>query len=299
MSVEELRISDPECWVVKRTNLADERANDWLTSIKILVTAHHNQLLFLESCLKSLQGLGWIILLYDNPTDRYEINMPKERHYKLINQFCMKYLSREIPGPTYPQFWHYRNGMDLILSTNTKYVFTIGADCILERPEGLAELLKILGDGDILSSSTKNIKHGGPFCGTKSFIATKEAFRKIVDYLQTLFVPFKDIGNMETRFGMAIRDLQLKEVIVPELPADDQFAHSYDKDGNCIERGTWGKILGFRHLSGEHKIRKQNKIISVEEKYFDKEYMSGFEKEVLGKYWQTKDMKILEQWWAK
>ena len=69
--------------------------------------------------------------------------------------------------------------------------------------------------------------------------------------------------------------------------------------GECTERGTWGEILGFRHLAGEHKLRRMKRIIPVEEKYFDKEYLGG-EKNVLEEYWKTKDIKILENcWWDK
>lgn len=300
MSIHDLRKTDPDCWVVKRADLVDARANKWHNSIGVLVTAHHGQLLFLESCLKSIQGLGWIILLYDNPEQHYDTNMPKERHYKLVDQFLMKHITKEIPGPTYPQFWHYRHGVDLLMSTKAEYIFTIGADCILERPEGISEIIKLLGDGDIMACSTKNdLRHKEVFCGTKSFIAKKQAFYKSVNYLQELWIPFKDIGNMETRFGMAIRDLKLNEVIVPKLPLEDQFAHSYNENGECIDRGTWGEILGFRHLAGEHKIRKLKKIIPIEEKYFDKEYLSGQERDILTKYWETKNISILNDWWIK
>lgn len=299
MSVEELRKTDPDCWVVKRTDLADARAIKWDNSIGILVTGHHSQLLFLESCLKSIQGLGWIILLYDNPAERYDLNMPKERHFKLIDQFFMKHVTNQIPGPTYPQYWNYQHGIDLLMSTKAEFIFTIGADCVLEHPGGLSEIIKLLGNGDIMACSTKNnSRHSGVFCGTKSFIASKKSFYKLVNYLQTLFVPFKDIGNMETRFGMAIRDLKLNEVIIPKLPFDDQFAHSYNEIGECIDRGTWGEVLGFRHLAGECKIRRLKKIIPIEEKYFDKEYLNGQEKDILEKYWKTKDVKVLENWWV-
>jgi hypothetical protein len=242
--------------------------------------------------------MGWTILLYDNPESHFDTNMPKERHYKLIDQFCMKHITKEVPGPTYPQFWHYRHGIDLLMSTKAEYILTIGADSVFERPEGLQEIINLLGDGDIISCSTKTDKHGGPFCGTKSFLARKQSFYKLVNYLQELWVPFRDIGNMETRFGMAVKDLKLKEIVAPKMPSHDQFAYSYNEIGECTERGTWGEILGFRHLAGEHKIRKTKKQIPVEEKYYDLNYLSKFEKEIFSQYWETKNKDLLERWWS-
>ena len=260
-------------WVKERVRIVDDRAQKRKSSVGVLVTAHHGQLIFLESCLKSVRGLGWTILLYDNPAQQFTKNLPKEKHYNLIDQFFMKHITKEMPGPTYPQFWHYRAGVDLLRDTDNEYIFTIGADCVLERPEGIEELKSILGDGDILACSSKNDRHKELFCGTKSFLVKKKAFLMIVDYLQTLFDPFKDIGNMENRFGRTIRDLGIKEVIAPKMPNDDQFSYSYDAEGNCVDRGTWGEVLGFRHLAGEYKIRGIKNLKQVEEKYFDKEYL--------------------------
>ena len=285
-------------WEEERIVIVDDRANRWNNELGIIVTAHHGQRVFMKACLESLQGLGWILVVYDNPQDRYEINMLDSYHYQLIDQFCMKHPTKEVPGPTYPQFWNYRNGIDLMIGRNCKYIFTIGADSVLERPEGIWEVAELLGDGDIISCSTKNpTRHKEAFCGTKSFLVKTQAFKAIVDYLQELYVPWKNVGNMEVRFGRAIRDLKINEVIVPELPLEDQFAHSYDKEGNCINRGTWGALLGYRHLVGENKIRKVNKIKPVEEKYFDKKYIQPKELQHLEKYWETKDWAHVENWW--
>jgi hypothetical protein len=210
----------------------------------------------------------------------------------------MKHVTNEMPGPTYPQFWNYRAAADLIKSSDSEYVFTIGADSVLENPEGMWEIAELLGDGDIIACSTKNPKrHSGLFCGTKSFLAKKQVFIDIVDFIQKDYVPFYSIGNMETRFGVAIKNLNIKEVIVPELPEEDQFAHCYDENGNCINRGTWGKVLGYRHLAGEHKIRRIKKQKPLEEKFYDKKYLSQKEINTLLKYWETNDWKYVEAWW--
>ena len=105
------------------------------------------------------------------------------------------------------------------------------------------------------------------------------------------------IGNMENRFGLSIKRLGLKEVVVPELPGEDQFCHFYDEDGICTERGTWGKILGYRHLAGEHKWRRQERVVPVEWKYYDPQFTRDFDKRIFEAYDSTGDIKVIEEWW--
>jgi hypothetical protein len=211
----------------------------------------------------------------------------------------MTHVTKEIPGPTYPQFWNFRHGIDILMGSKCTHVFIMGADSILERPEGIEEIEKLLGDNDIIACSTKNpIRHKAPYCNSKSLLAKKEAFKALVDYIEKGFVPLdRQYGNMENRFGKAVKELQLKEVPPPELPEEDQFAHHYGEDGVCTKRGTWGDILGYRHLGGEHKIRRLKKIIPIEEEYYDKTYLRRYELDTLVQYWKTKDKKHLEAWW--
>jgi len=284
---------------ISREEAVNKKAEKWNDDVNVLVTAHMDQRLFLDACIESVKDLGWVLMVYDNPDGDYLRRLPKEEIFKKIDQFFMKHPTREMPGPTYPQFWNFRHGIDLLLGSQGKYIFVIGADSILERPEGLPEIIEMLGDGDIIACSTKNPeRHKDVYCNTKSLLATKEAFKTIVDFVQKGFVPMDyKYGNMESRFGLAIKETGAKEVKVPILPGEDQFAYSYDENGKVINNGTWGDVLGYRHLAGEHKIRRKKKIIPVEEKYFDKEYLRRYELDTMAKYWETGKQEFLEAWW--
>jgi len=284
--------------VKKRIDEVEDRISPFYNKINVIVTGTSNQRVFMLACLKSIRSIGWTLMTYDNPVDDCNNRFPSSECFKLIDQFFMKHNTKVVPGPTYPQFWNYKHGIDILRGSPAEYVFTIGADCVLERPEGISEIVKMLGDNDLIACSTG--RHQVPYCGTKSFLVKKTAFIEIVKYLEEkTYYPFQDIGNMEYRMGLAIQGMGIKETRVPENPADDQFSHSYDKNDNCVDRGTWGKVLGFRHLAGEHKIRKLEKRIPVEEKYFDKKYLSGLELEILSRYWETKNKNLLERWWGK
>ena len=282
--------------VKKRILEVENRISRFYTGMNVIVTGTSSQKMFMLPCLKSVRPLGWILMTYDNPVNDHLNRFPGTRCFSLLDQFFMKHNTSVVPGPTYPQFWNYKHGIDILKGSPSEYIFTIGADIILEKPEGILELIELLGDNDLISCSTG--RHKIPYCGTKSFLVRKPAFIKIVKYLEEeTYYPFQDIGNMEHRFGLAVRDLKIKEKIVPEQPDEDQFAHSYDEDGNCVGRGTWGKVLGFRHLGGEHKIRRVKKLNPIEEKYFDKNFLRHQERDTIAQYWKTGDKKFIEAWW--
>jgi len=263
----------------------------------VLVTAHHGQKTFMKTCLESINKLNaWTIMVFDNPGDLR--HWPKQEIFNMIDGFYLKHDTRIFPGPAYPQFFNFRHGANLL---QTEYIFVIGADSVLESPEGLSEIFRMLGDGDIIACSTKNPeRHGQAFIGTKSFLVKTEKFREIMNWMEKTFIPFDmRYGNFENRMGQAIEELEIKEV-KPENPFDDQLAYKYDKDGNVDSGGTWAEVLGFRHLRGEQTVRQRMCLRPVEAKFFDTTYSTKEEIAVL-KYWSEKDpakqREILEAWW--
>jgi len=284
--------------LVTRAKDVDGKAKRFNSGVNVIVTAHSEQRMFLLPCLQSVKSIGWTLLTYDNPEGNYLKQFPSDACLKLVDQFFMKHPTKIVPGPTYPQFWNFKHGVDILMGSQADYVFVIGGDSILEKPEGIGEIVKLLGDGDIIACSTRRKNHGQAFCGTKSFLVKKTAFCKMLHFIEReTFYPFKNCGNLEVRFGLAIQELKMKEVIAPEQPEEDQFAHTYDKDGNCSMENTWAKVLGYRHLGGEHKIRRVKKLKPLDEKYYDKEYLRHQETETLIKYWETKGWAHVENWW--
>ena len=289
-----------DAWIKEREEITQKKVDRWNNDINVLVSAYSGQLIFLKACLESVRSIGWILLMYDNPSRRFDTHMPTPEMFKLVDQFFMKEPTSEIPGPAYPQFWQFRHGCDILLGSEAPYIFVIGGDSVLEKPEGIVEIVKMLEQekGDIISCSTRNKIHGKPFVGSKSFLVKKLAFFKMVNFLEKGFVPLDhQYGSFENRMGLAVQETGVKEVKTPENPSHDQFAYDYDSEGNCVNRGTWGKILGYRHLAGEHKIRKIKKQKPIEQKYFDTKYLRKQDLETMVKYWETGDFKYIEKWW--
>jgi hypothetical protein len=95
------------------------------------------------------------------------------------------------------------------------------------------------------------------------------------------------LGNTESRFAIAIKELGLKVKKVPKNPPSTNV--------NAIG-GTWYDILGFRHIHGEWNYAHRYKDIPPPAKYIDETFWQK-KRELVKKYYETKDNKFLQQWY--
>ena len=274
--------------------------DEWAPKIKlpigIFLISHPAGRCYLTSAIKSWKKLGyWIALAYDNFIHHeegeidYNKYMPSKDVIQDIDSFFMGHYSFW-GGVSYPFLWLLRIIAGFAL--NFEIVCVVNGDCIIEKPEGFPKMLETLGDADIMSSGPALERE----IGTAGLLMKSEAFFKIAKHMIDHVVPFEEyekstqeFGNTEGRLAVAVRDLGLKQIIV-EPPFNEQF----HKPGV----GFWAKTLGFRHIHGEHNYAHRYKGIPPEPKYFDPRFM-GDEYNQIKAYWETKDMKILEDWWQK
>lgn len=277
-------------------------ANDkWAVKIKkpvlVLLISHPYGRTFLTASLKTHQKLGyWMALAYDNyfdpkePKYDWERWMPAKDQMEMADSFFMGHW-QSWGGVSYPFMWLLRIAAGFAM--NFEYVYCINGDCIIEKPEGFPELLKTLGDADIMSSGPSLERE----IGTAGLLMRSPAFFKIAKHMVDHVVPFEeyekstqDFGNTEGRLAVAVRELGLKQVIV-EPPYNEQF----HKPGI----GYWAKTIGFRHIHGELNYAYRYKSIPPPPEYLDERYVGSEDMKASKAYWETKDMKILENWWMK
>jgi hypothetical protein len=275
----------------------DEWAKKAQLPIGVLLTAHPGGRSYLKASIETHRKLGyWITLAYDNYFDpevnefRYDQFMPAMDVLHMVDTFIMPH-HQTWGGVLYPYFWLMKFGLQAMKSFD--YIYCANGDCILEKPEGFEQMLDMLGDGDIIGSSWER----GHIFGTAAIIAKSEALLAIMEHVEKYFIPYdnyekytQDLGNCEARFGKAILDLGLKNVTVPENPYNEQL----HKPGY----GTWYKILGFRHIHGEHNYAYRYKGIPPKPEYFDERFI-GDEYRLIKEYWEKEDIDILKDWWAK
>jgi hypothetical protein len=260
--------------------------------IAIIVPTHFYQSVWLKSCLESCQKTGYFTLMaYDNPfydkNQLVQTRLPSISSLMLADEILIKHKTWS-SGVAIPHFWNMWYGLRMLKSLGFKYVFNINGDCIMEKPEGIEEIIKILGENDIISCEY----HKNSYIGTMSWLAKMDAAVQIWDLNLERAYEF-NLGNAEGRFAIFAKALGHKVVDV-ENPED----HHFKPPGT---KGTWRHILGFRHFHAEHKVRRWAKMEPIEKQYFDLsqnyQYLNQHERNTLVKYWETNDKKYLELWW--
>jgi hypothetical protein len=258
--------------------------------IGIIVPTHKYHAVWTKACLESCSKTGyWTLVAYDNPyygiNHKHENLLPSVEALMYADEIVMKPKTWG-SGVGTPHSWNMYLGLKMIKSLGFPYVFNTNGDCIMEKPEGVDELFKMLGDADIISCEY----HPGKYLGTMAWLSkTDVALSMWEKNFENMYR--NGLGNAEARMGIFAKQMKLKVVPVVN-PSDHHF-----KD--WTHKNTFRDILGIRHLHAEHKVRRWENKEPIEEKYFDKSFLNTHELNTLAKYWNTKDKKYLKAWWGK
>lgn len=275
----------------------DKWANNVFKDVGVLLTSHPGNRAFLKASVETHKKLGyWLTLVYDNyfdpknPGIEWNHIMPDRDVIDIVDTFVMPH-NQTWGGVLYPYFWLLKFG--LATMSGFKYIFCSNGDCIIEKPENFPQIIDMLGDNDIIACGWER----DFVFNSTSFLGKSEAIRAIMEHVQENFIPLEayertkqDFGNCEARMGKAILDLGLKIVKVKN-PYNTQL----HKKGY----GTWYEILGFRHIHAEWGYAYKYHTLPPELKYIDKRHMGAGEYDVVEKYYETGDEKVLEDWWWK
>lgn len=278
--------------------------DEWAVKIKknvgILLTGSPYSRPYLRGSLETHKALGlWTVLSYDNfiPPELAVEDwgaflkewMPPKDCMDLVDTLLIPH-HQCWGGVSYPYMWQLRLASGIL--RDFEYVYCANSDCIVEKPEGFPALLELMGDADVMSAGPSLPRE----IGTAGFIMRGEAFCKVAKHLIDHVVPFEeyekstqDFGNTEGRLAVAVRELALKQMVVPKPPFNEQ----HHEPG-----GTWYDLIGFRHVHGEHNYAYRYHKIPPHHKYLDQRFM-GDEFRVIKEYHETGDIKVLENWWAK
>lgn len=189
---------------------------------------------------------------------------------------------------------------------NFKYILTVNSDCALDRPEGLTELIGLLGDHDYMSQS---VEYNSP-CEPKtvhtcSLLFKREAFLRTSEFLTSAMkVAGPESYSPELLLLEAQKECRLRLAETPESPRFPEwhdFAGAIDHYQSYNESSTWKSILGFRNLCAESDTAGIERLAPLPAKYFDLRdegaLLPGYERESLYQYYMTGDKRHLWKFW--
>ncbi len=267
----------------------------------IIVTAWHAQLLFLKATLANYRKTGALVVCsYDNPFKSWNINtdegpefLPAPDIFILPHIWTFKHITYD-DAKRSGWFWDVVYGAGAISSfKNLEYIFTVNGDCIWEEPEGMQELIRVLGDGDFMSVSRERVT-----IHTCAVVYRAGAFRKIIEYLTSNYaVSTLSFHSPEILLGEAVRVLGLKETVAPEQPMEPDM-DSVDHYSRYNQMSTWKRIVGYRNLMAECLTVAIERGEPVEKKYFDPryyKYLSTGGQQALREYYETGDRRYILQ----
>ena len=276
------------------------------TDLAIIVTSWFGQLRWLKPVLTQYRLSGaFVILAYDNPfypwlpRNQQDMmrTMPNMEHYLLANSVVHKHITYDADKRN-GWFWDVRYAQGILKQfSNIKYVYMTNGDCICDRPEGFRDLIKLLGEDDLMAGQSRDhLVH------TADVFFKAEAFHKIFDYMHEMFrVPVIASRSPEGSLSEAISSLGIKLKHAPQQPLDT------DGTVDCYSRrdqdSTWKQILGYKNLYAIHETGWNEGGAPVDRKYVDNFmdwlYWEGEQKETICRYWDTGDRRYLYQWWAR
>lgn len=278
------------------------------SDICILVTSYYGHLKWLKQTLKKYRESGaFVLCAYDHPYKGWSnlaqgtmsIYMPRPDHLILADSWVYKHITYD-GNKRNGWFWSVKYANSIIRQFNFKYVFCVNSDCIWDKPEGLSEIIEILGDGDLMANSSTSTSNSTELIHTASVIYKIDAFNKIVDYMTEL-MKVSVIGSRspEIMLKEAVELFKLKEIVAQQQPI-------YPKDGTidhytCYgQPSTWRTVLGYRNLFSELETASIERLEPISKKYLDfyenNIYFAGWEQETLCNYYKTNDRRYLMRW---
>lgn len=257
--------------------------------IAIIIPTYWNHAPWMRACLESCKKTGLFIhLAFDN-----HLWIKGDIHQAFPVPEVMA-LADSVGIPPKTRFvsvgvnhgWNMWYNLKLLNEFGFPYVLSIAGDCIMERPEGVPELFEMLGDADIICNKYHSNTSGQ--CGTLGVLAKTEVY---LAYFEC-FIRNQYVGHATTEHRLFDFIHQNGFKVVPVRNSVHDFKMP---DPNA----TWTKLMGYRHLHAEQHIRQESRYYPIEEKYYDFGPGNSYIKDgsPLHMWYQTKDLKYLEQWW--
>lgn len=284
------------------------QSNDhWAVKIKknvgVLLTASVYGLPYLKASVESHKKLGyWTVLAYDNFIDPdngesnidYNRFMPPKDIMNQVDTFLLPH-HQCWGGVSYPFIWMLRLASGIFHSFD--YVLVNNGDMVLEKPENFDKLIEKMGDADIMSSGPSLPRE----IGTAGILFKSSAFMKVAKHMNDHMVPFseyekstQEFGNTEGRLAVAVRDLNLKQVICRHGACPTH--------GVCeqlhVPGGEWYDIIGMRHIHGELNYAYRYKQMPPPARYLDERFCGG-EDIKAAKAYEAGDTSFVKSWWAR
>lgn len=186
---------------------------------------------------------------------------------------------------------------------NVKYIILGNGDCTWDKPEGVDDLIDMMGGWDIMSaSSDTNIIHTCNMVWSRGCFITfveeiKEALAKNLPESYSPEVLLRDFMKENPTF----QNMHVKKQ--PLYPKKHFYGGKIDHYSAYYQDSTFKEVVGYRNLGGEHKAQCLEHLEPLPRKYFDLrgggKYLNQHERNTLLGYLVERDRRFLYKYWAE
>lgn len=264
------------------------------SNMAIIVTSHQGHLMFMKYALEKYMESGkHVICSYDS---HGTLDVPPNI-FQIPHSWAFKHKTYGA-GKRNGWLWDIVYGAGIVNQfSNFEYVFTTNSDCVWDNPKAIDDIIKMLGDYDLMSSSSNGTIH------TCNVIWKRKCFLDFVslirDKLNENIPPSYSPEVLLRDFAKRYRNKTVP--IQPRFPDNHFYEGKVDHYSSYHQDSTWKNILGYRNLGGEHKWSCLEHLEPVPSKYFDLRniglFLSQHEKTTLYNYYTTNDRRWLYMYW--
>ena len=269
----------------------------------IICTSHRGHLAFLRHALRQYRETGkFVICAYDPPQnpwdsdDYFETNMPDKSMFLAAHAWVYKHITYENEKRN-GWYWDVRYAQGIVRNFEYfEYIFTVNGDYVWEKPEGVDELIALMGDADLMAvTSDHNTIH------TCAVLYRRKAFMDIMDYMSE-YHKISVIGSHspEKLLIQAVKALGLKELKVSKQPIEPEDERHVDHYTRYRQPNTWNDIVGYRNIGAEWLTALIEGKEPPEKKFFQFRHFDAIWSwctSHVKKYYETDDRRYLHMSW--
>lgn len=272
----------------------------------VIVTSHKGHIPYLRYSLGQYRQIPSMFVLgaYDSrevtPYSKDMFCFPHPDIWSLAHMWVTKHYTWGGHQKRHGWLWLHIYASSIIRNfPNIKYIFSANGDCVWDKPEGLPEIIDILGSNDFMSGQSMTRDDGFNFIHSCSMVFKRDGYFSFIDYMISKVRESTTASwSPEDLLQMWVKECDVVWEHAPVQP----FLPDGTWDNYCEANGdsTWKEVLGFRNLEAEKNWSSANEKEPFDKKYMDLEhetYFKDHDKNTLLKYYLTGDSKWKKKWW--
>ena len=282
--------------------LVEQNTFPWKAKIGMILSSYSDHLPFLKYTLNNYRKVKdmYIIGAFDNRKVTQDYLFPTSEILELSHSWVFKHHTFGGHAKRHGWIWSQIYSTSILKTfDNIEHVVLANGDCCWDKPNGIYEIIDLLGDNDFISGQSYTREHDGfNFIHTCTMVFKRDSYFNFIDFVIEKMKKEDSTVSFSPEGLINQWSKNVKFIHAPIQPMYPDGTHDFYCETNS--NSTWKNILGFRNLEAENRYRRYEDKSPLPKKYFDLTHMSWYkdiDRNCLLKYFNTNDETYLKKWW--